>query len=55
MRPILWLDKVMDRDIDDAIMLTHSANTRKRSNVYCVERFHAEMRDGYLYGYNKAG
>lgn len=55
MRPILWLDKVMDREIYDAIMLTHSANTRKRGNVYCVERFHAEMRDGYLYGYDKAG
>jgi len=45
----------MDHEIDDAIMLTHSANTRERGNVYCVERFHAEMQDGYFYGYDKAG
>lgn len=38
MRPILWLDKVMDREIDDAIMLTHSANTRKRGNVFPTGR-----------------
>ncbi|KAK4414711.1 hypothetical protein Salat_2578000, partial [Sesamum alatum] len=38
MRPILWLDKVMDREIDDAIMLTHSANTRKRGNIFPTRR-----------------
>ena len=38
MRPILWLDKVMDREIDDAIMLIHVANTRKRGNVFPTGR-----------------
>lgn len=34
-------------------MLLCPFRRRQRDNVYCVERFHAEMRDGYFGGYDK--
>lgn len=34
-------------------MLLCPLRRRQRDNVYCVERFHAEMRDGYFGGYDK--